>query len=548
MASELPLNLPDTLPFQGSAGQGIRWSVSSTTSEDLPLPPQASSLLEHLSRLDIRRPPAAVRNTGIVCTIGPACKEVDTLMKMMKEGMCVARLNFSHGDYETHAESIRRIREADEKVPNRSLAIALDTKGPEIRTGLLKGSGKESVAEIQLFEGDIVTVTTDPAFKEAVDKSNIYVDYKNIVKVVKVGMRVYIDDGLISLLVQNVKENSLVCRVENGGNLGSRKGVNLPDAQVDLPALSEKDVKDIEFGVAQDVDIIYASFIRKAADLAQIREVLGAKGKHIKVVSKIESNEGVNNFDEILTASDGIMVARGDLGIEIPPEKVFAAQKMMIAKCNQAGKPVIVATQMLESMISKPRPTRAETSDVANAVLDGTDCVMLSGETAKGKYPVEAVRMMASVCREAEVAMFHSLVFNEIRDNTPTPTETGETIAIAAVNAAYSQNAGAIICLTTTGRTAFLLAKFRPRCPIITITRDARTARICHMYRGVHPLLYDKPLSPSWPVDMEERFIAGIDRGRKLGCIKNGATVVCLSGWKPGPAHTNTLRIFTVKD
>jgi pyruvate kinase len=468
---------------------------------------------------------------------------------MIKAGMCVARLNFSHGDHETHAASIVNVRKANEATAHQQIiAIALDTKGPEIRTGLLKGTGKEGVSEILLKEGEYVNVTTDPAYKEAVDSENIYVDYVNIAKSVAIGKRVYIDDGLLSLLVVEKSETSLKCKIENGGYLGSRKGVNLPGSVVDLPALSEKDINDIKFGIEQDVDVIFASFIRKAADIAEIRKVLGDRGKHIRIVAKIESNEGVDNFDEILEATDGVMVARGDLGIEIPPEKVFVAQKMMISKCNQSGKPVIVATQMLESMIGKPRPTRAETSDVANAVLDGADCVMLSGETAKGKYPVEAVTMMAKVCREAEAVMFHRMYFSNIREEIPLPTETGETIAQAAVSAAFSQNASAIICLTTTGRTAFQLSKYRPHCPVIAITRDARTARACHLYRGIHPLKYDKPLAPSWPVDMEERFIAGVEKCRSLGCVKNGSAVVCLSGWKRGPAHTNTLRIFTVTD
>jgi pyruvate kinase len=294
--------------------------------------------------------------------------------------------------------------------------------------------------------------------------------------------------------------------------------------------------------------MVFASFIRKASDVEEVRRFLGDKGKHIRIVSKIESEEGVKNFDEVMRASDGIMVARGDLGIEIPPEKVFIAQKMMIARCNRAGKPVIVATQMLESMVEKPRPTRAEASDVANAVLDGADCVMLSGETAKGAYPVEAVTIMSKIALEAEAALFHRNRFDELRRLTPKPTTTVQTTAIAAVDASFAQNAAAIITLTTTGRTAFVLSQFRPRCPIIAVTRTARTARICHLYRGVHPLLYDTEVQGNWFEDVDQRLIAGMDKGRRAGYISKGSTIVFLSGWRPGPSNINTIRIFQVAD
>lgn len=306
-----------------------------------------------------------------------------------------------------------------------------------------------------------------------------YLDYKNITQVISPGKLIYVDDGIMSFeVLEVVDEKTLRVKCLNNGNISSRKGVNLPGTDVDLPALSEKDIADLKFGVKNKVDMIFASFIRRGSDIDKIREVLGEEGKEIQIIAKVENQQGVNNFDEILEATDGVMVARGDLGIEIPAPKVFIAQKMMIAKCNIKGKPVICATQMLESMTYNPRPTRAEVSDVANAVLDGADCVMLSGETAKGNYPCEAVKMMHETCLLAEVTIPHFQIFDELRNLAPRPTETSESIAMAAVSASLELNAGAIVVLTTSGKTARLLSKYRPVCPILMVTRNATASRV----------------------------------------------------------------------
>jgi pyruvate kinase len=510
----------------------------------------ANNYHEHTANLDIDLNPSSARNTGIICTIGPACKDVPKLVEMIKNGMNIARMNFSHGTHSYHAEVIANVRKAcaelDATPYGRPIGIALDTKGPEIRTGLIKSS---STAEVELVKGKKIMLTTDVQYNESCSENLLWVDYPNIVKVVKKDSRIYVDDGLISLKVLSTTQDSVECEIENGGSLGSKKGVNLPGLPVDLPAISEKDKSDLLFGVAQGVDMVFASFIRDAAGVKSVRAVLGEKGKDIKIISKIENHQGVKNFDEILAESDGIMVARGDLGIEIPAQKVFIAQKMMISRCNQAGKPVICATQMLESMIYKPRPTRAEVSDVANAVLDGADCVMLSGETAKGHYAIECLNTMHSIAQEAESVVYHKELFESLRATNPGGCDT-HSIAIAAVEASFQSQATAIVVITTSGKSAQAIAKYRPACPIIAVTRNAQAARQAHLWRGIFPHLVKTPkpeglvAGEAWIDDIELRIKDAMDSCEALGLVKKGGNLVVVTGWRGGSGYTNTMRII----
>merc|ERR1712137_961395 len=393
---------------------------------------------------------------------GPSCWDVEMIVKLIDAGMNVCRLNFSHGDHELHGQTVSRIREAAKLRPQKPVAIMLDTKGPEIRTGFFReGVGKT----IELKQGEELKLVTD--YKYLGDSTCIALSYEALCSSVQVGSTILVADGSLSLTVKSIAEDHVIATIMNSCRLGERKNCNLPGQKVDLPVLQEKDIDDLlDFGVPQGVDFIAASFVQSAEDVQFIRNTLGLRGRSIKIISKIENSEGLRNFNEIMAASDAIMVARGDLGMEVPPEKVTIAQKMMIARCNWNGKPVITATQMLESMVNMPRPTRAESSDVTNAVLDGTDAVMLSGETAAGKFPLEAVTVMRKICQTAESLMDYGGMYSSKRirvlqefQHMPSP----ESVCSAAVKATIDSVCSLIVVLTETGATARLVAKIPPR-------------------------------------------------------------------------------------
>lgn len=470
----------------------------------------------------------------VICTVGKNV-DIDRLGELVECGMNIMRLNFSHGDHQHHARAISNLREYLAR-SGRMCAIMLDTKGPEIRTGKLK-DGKE----VSLTSGSTFVLCTDE--KILGDESRVGHTYKSMAHTVKEGFEVLIDDGLISMTVTSVDKESgdVTCRVNNNGMLGETKGVNLPGAEVELPALTEKDKADIKFGCEQQVDMVAASFIRKASDVVDIRNHLKTHGgSAIKILSKIENQEGLTNFDDVLDASDGIMVARGDLGVEIPIEMVSIAQKMMISKCNVAGKPVVTATQMLDSMIKNPRPTRAESTDVANAVFDGSDCVMLSGETAKGLYPRESVTTMVRICREAERVLDYRSVFQQLRSHHRTQDmSVTETITSSAVKTAYDLQATIILCLTETGNTAQMVCKYRPPCPVICVTSNESTARQLLLFRGAFPFVVGSM------VGTESLIARVLNRCTKANLCAKGDLIVLVSGMREGVSGgTNILRVI----
>ena len=471
-----------------------------------------------------------MKKTKIVCTIGPVTESVETLKELLSRGMNVMRLNFSHGDYKEHGMRIKNFRQAMSETGIRG-GLLLDTKGPEIRTMTLK-DGKD----VSIKAGQKFTFTTDQTVVG--DSERVAVTYENFAKDLKVGDMVLVDDGLLELDVTEIKGNEVICIARNNGDLGQKKGINLPNVSVNLPALSEKDVEDLKFGCQNNIDFVAASFIRKADDVRQVRKVLQENGgEKVQIISKIESQEGLNNFDEILEASDGIMVARGDLGVEIPVEEVPCAQKMMIKKCNRAGKVVITATQMLDSMIKNPRPTRAEANDVANAIIDGTDAVMLSGETAKGKYPLEAVDVMNKIAKKVDptIASFYVGRSNNRHDIT-------SAVAEGSADISERLEAKLIVVGTESGRAARNMRRYFPKANILAITNNEKTANQLILTRGVIPYVDASPKT------LEEFFILAETVAKRLKLVENGDIIVVTCGESVFiQGTTNSIKVIQVK-
>jgi len=473
------------------------------------------------------------RKTRIVCTLGPATDDLDLLKAIIRSGMNVARLNFSHGSHEEHANRIKLLRQA-EKETGADIAVMLDTAGPEIRTGNVK-DGLITLTNRQKF-----TLTTSQIEG---DQDRVSVSYDKLPSLVRVGQRIMLDDGLIDLDVVSVTGDNILCEVINGGPLTNRRGVNIPDALLPFPALTEKDRDDLRFGVEQDVHIIAASFVRNADDVRSIRDWLREIGGKQLIISKIESMQGVKNLDEIIELSDGIMVARGDLGVEYPVEELPILQKEMIRLCNRVGKPVITATQMLDSMIKNPRPTRAEASDVANAILDGTDAIMLSGETAAGKHPVETVATMANIAEHTDSSLLW-LQQHDSRFNAEATTDfVSDSVARAACLLAEKLDAKAILTSTQSGFTARHISRFRPMAQIIATVPNEMVRKQLLLSWGVTPIKV--PMLDSTDEVMDAALSASVERG----LIADGDTVVITAGVPSGKSgNTNLIKVHLVGD
>ena len=475
-----------------------------------------------------------MRKTKIVCTIGPASESVEKLTQLMEAGMNVARLNFSHGDFEEHGARIKNIREAAEITGN-NIAILLDTKGPEIRTNNMKDGAIELVAG-----NDIIVSMTE--VEGTTEKFSV--TYEGLIDDVDPGSKILLDDGLIGLEVTKIDKSAgeIHTKILNSGTLKNKKGVNVPGVAVKLPGMTEKDANDIRFGIEQGIDFIAASFVRRASDVLEIKQLLeDNNASHIHIIPKIENQEGVDNIDEILEVSDGLMVARGDLGVEIPAEEVPLVQKLLIKKCNTLGKPVITATQMLDSMQRNPRPTRAEASDVANAIFDGTDAIMLSGETAAGSYPVEAVQTMNNIASRAEEALnYKEILSKRSKDSEHSITDSiGQSVAHTALNLEVK----AVITPTGSGHTARMISKYRPEAPIVAVTYDASIQRQLALVWGVYPRLSQKSEST------DEMLDVAVQEGVNSSIVTHGDLVVITAGLPVGEAGTtNIMKIHVIGD
>ncbi len=473
-----------------------------------------------------------MRRTKIVCTLGPASDDPSIIQALIRGGMNAARFNFSHG---THEEQLRRLNMFKNVRDNmgRAVATVLDTKGPEIRIRSF------STKTVELKAGERFTLTAEDIVG---DESRVAVTYPNLPNELAPGQEILIDDGLIGIRVDEIEGSEIRCTIVNGGTLSANKSINIPGVHISLPALTEKDVADIRFGIENDFDFIAASFVRQASDVEAIRELLRENGgESIRIIAKIENQEGVDNIDAILAAADGIMVARGDLGVEIPAAKVPYLQKMMIQKGLQQGKPVITATQMLDSMMRNPRPTRAEVSDVANAVFDGTSCVMLSGETASGKYPLEALRAMDDIVTEAESSIDYWQQFQENR-LTPDPN-INDAITHTCCLTAKDLDAAAIVTATASGHTARMISRFRPACPVVAMTMREKVRRQMAISWGVMPYLTGE-------VNSTDRiFSLSAEVARKEKIANDGDVIVITAGVPLGlSVATNLIKAHVLND
>lgn len=477
-----------------------------------------------------------MKKTKIICTMGPNTSDRDLMTSLAVNGMDIARFNFSHGDYEEQRDRLNLLKQVREEV-GLPIAALLDTKGPEIRTGLLKDEKK-----VMLKTGQSYTLTT----RDVIGDEQIgHINYSGLHEDVSHGNRILIDDGLIELLVERVDGPDILCTVLNGGELGMRKGVNVPNVKIRLPALTEKDKADIQFGIEEGFDFIAASFVRTSDAIMEIKEILSKAGANMGVIAKIENAEGIKNIDSIIEASDGIMVARGDMGVEIPAEQVPFIQKTIIRKCNEACKPVITATQMLDSMIRNPRPTRAEVTDVANAVYDGTDVVMLSGETAMGKYPVEALKMMAQIVEESESHLDYN-AYRERKVSADNVHNISNAVCYSSVSTAHDLGAKVIVAPSISGFTTRMLSKWRPSAHIIGLSPSISSVRQMQIYWGVTPFHAKRAESTDLLIESSLELLKEKNLAEEGELVVVTAGVVARANRHEPAAYTNIMRVVSI--
>ena len=472
---------------------------------------------------------SATRRAKIICTIGPACNTEAAMRDLLRLGMDIARLNFSHGTHEDHAQHIHRLRRAAER-ERRTICILQDLQGPKIRTGQL-----ERHEPVLLKTGSVVTITPQNVLGNA---TRISTTFPDLARELAPGARILLSDGLIELRVRSVRRKDVLCDVLNGGMLGEHKGINLPGVALSIPALTEKDRKDLEFGVDHGIDVVALSFVRTAADISMVKQIIASHGSDVPVIAKLEKPQAIDHLEEILEAADGVMVARGDLGVEMAPEKVPVIQKHVIRRAAAWRKPVITATQMLESMIENPRPTRAEASDVANAVFDGTDAVMLSAETASGQYPRESVSIMSRIVVEAECNVGDLGQTRRRRDHRG--LSVAETICESIAHAAEDLPMGAIAIFTETGNTARMISKYRPKAPIYAFTHSAPVVQRMNLYWGVHPVRCQQARSAEQMVSVAEQTLV------RRGVLKPADVLGVVAGTRQASGSTNLMRLHTV--
>ncbi|XP_073942409.1 pyruvate kinase-like isoform X1 [Choristoneura fumiferana] len=509
--------------------------------------PSANAMtpLDHILNLDIKAPPGCQRLTGIVAAMGKSTTELETIENMIAAGMNIALLNMSFGPRDEHIENIKTLRQAAKNYGMKMgriypLAIAARLSGRKIRTGRIADSYGETV---DLKTGEVVRLTSDETYRERCSTYTIFVDFMYLADQVKKNDSILLDNETILLKVEVISANTITCKIERGGLLGSYKDVFIPNVVLDMPNFSEKDKLDIDMAVHHQVDIVIAPFVNSVDAITELRGLLGEKGKKISIIAQIQTIEGFNNFDNILTAANGIIVSRQELGSDITPKKLVIAQKNMIARANKANVPICISAQLLSSMRYQKLPLRSEILDVCNCILDGADALMLSAETAVGQYPVDTVMCLANACKEAEACVWSRQIYSDMVNKITIPCDAATGTAVAAVIAANRTIAAAIIVVTTTGKSAQIVSKFRPRCPIVAVTRYATIARQLHMFRGIVPIVYEDSPETDWQIDLDHRVKFCTKWMLEQAFIRVGDPLVIVSGSRQGSGFTNTMKI-----